>query len=253
MIANNIGTNPATYGFDSVPNWVLEITDSPPSDEDAEMLRTARDRLINAVENDSGSDYTALLDCRWQAAEIDLNLLSVDKAYQNFLTLITTCAGDFSPEQFIRRGSRVIGMARYVGEQPPIQLLLDVAAAFGRISEQRDAKRLEVFLRKNPAHIRFVSCELCEHGLWDDAISAIENSRVLLYAKHDQESRECDLPSTNPSESPSWVYVIHSPIGTYVTLGPKDDQGSATGVFLADIDGATSPNCTFPSLMSQLA
>lgn len=238
MIADNIRTNPAIYGFDTVPTWLLEIMDSPPSDKDAEMLRTARDRLIDAVENDSGSDYTALLDCRWQAAEIDLDLLPAGEAYQKFLTLITTYAGDFSPEQFIRRGSRVIGMARYVGEQAPIQLLLDIAAAFGRITEQRDAKRLEVFLRKSPAHMRFVACELCEHGLWDDAISVIENSRVLLYAKHAQESRECDIPSTDPSEAPSWVYVTHSPRGTYVIVGPKDDQGSASGVFLADIDGA---------------
>jgi CHAT domain len=238
MMAENIMTNPAVYGFETAPDWLSEIINAPPSNEDTEMLQTARDRLVDAIANDAGSDYTALLECRWQAAEIDWNLLPAGEAYQDFLTLITTYAGDFSPEQFIRRGSRVIGMARYVGEQPPVQLLLDIAAAFGRISEHRDAKRLEVFLRKNPAHMRFVACELCGHGLWDDAISVIESSRLLLYAKHAQESRECDLPSTDPSEAPSWVYVTHSPRGTYVILGREDDQGSASGIFLADIDGA---------------
>jgi hypothetical protein len=238
MIADSIRRNPASYGFDTVPNWLSELTDSPPSDEDADMLRAARDRLVSAVENDVGSDYTALLDCRWQAAEIDVDLLPAGEAYQNMLDLITAYASDFTPEQFIRRGSYVTGMARYVGEQPPVDFLLAIADAFGRISGQRDAKRLEVFLRENPAHMRFVACDLCEHGLWDSAISVIENSRVLLYSVHAQESRECDLPSTDPIDAPSWVYVIHSPKGTYVIIGPKDEQGSASGVFVEGIDGA---------------
>jgi hypothetical protein len=245
VIADNIGSNPATYGFDTVPAWLSEITDSPPSEADAETLQLARDRLLHAVKNDTSSDYTALLDCRWQAAEIDLDLLPAGQAYQNFLSLITTYADDFSPEEFIRRGSRIIRMARHVGENPPVQLLLDIAAAFERITEQRDAERLEVFLRKNPAHMRFVACELCEHGLWDEAISVIENSRLLLYAKHAQESRECDLPSTDPTEPNSWVYLIHNPVGTYVILGPEDDNGTATGVFLADINGADLSNLHF--------
>jgi hypothetical protein len=238
MIADNIRSNPAIYGFESVPTWLSEVLDCPPSDEDAEILRAARDRLITAVENDPGSDYTALLDCRWQAAEIDVDLLPASEAYQNMLTLITTYANDFTPEQFIRRGSRVTGMARYVGEHPPVELLLDIAAAFGKVSEQRDAKRLEVFLRKNPAQMRFVACDLCEHGLWDSAISVIEDSRVLLHSTHAQESRECDLPSTDLSEAPSWVYITHSPKGTYVIVGPDDEEGSASGAFLTDIDGS---------------
>lgn len=237
-IANNIRVNPAAYGFDAVPTWLLDVTDSPPSGEDAETLRTARNRLINALEDDFGSDYSALLYCRWQAAEIDWDLSPAKEAYQNFVSLITTYGGDFSPELFIRRGSEVIGMAQYVGEQPPVQLLLDIAAAFGRISEQRDANRLEVFLRRNPTLMRFVACELCEHGLWDDAISVIEKSRVLLYAEHALESRECDLTSADPSVAPSWVYITHSPRGTYVILGSEGDQGSASGIFLADINGA---------------
>jgi hypothetical protein len=225
MIADSIRKNPAIYGFDTVPSWLLELTDSPPSDEDAHMLRSARDRLIRAIENDEASGYTAILECRWQAAEIDVDLLSAGEAYQILLNLITTYASDFTPEQFIRRGSQVTTMARYIGEQPPVDLLLGIADAFGRISRQRDATRLEVFLRKNPAHMRFVACDLCEHGLWDSAISVIENSRVLLYSKRAQESRECDLPSSDPTNTPSWVYVTHSPKGTYVIIGPKDEQG----------------------------
>lgn len=118
MIADSIRKNPTSYGYETVPDWLLELTDSSPAEEDADMLRAARDRLLLAVEGDNESDYTARLGCRWQAAEIDVNLLPAGEAYQNMLNLITDYASEFTPEQLIRRGSYVTGMARYVGEQP---------------------------------------------------------------------------------------------------------------------------------------
>lgn len=238
MLANTIRSNPAAHGFEVVPEWLSGAIESAPTDEEVATLRAARNRAINAAESASGSDYIGILDCRWQAAEIGVDLLPADEAYNHILDVITTYADEFTPEEFIRRGSRVIGLAHRAGVQPPVDLLLKIAGAFGRIATQRDAKRLEIFLRKNPARMRFVACELCEHGLWENAISVIENSRVLLYSKHAQESRECDLPSTDPSEGNSWVYVTHSPKGTYVILGPEDEDGSASGIILADVDGA---------------
>ena len=238
MMASNIMDNPAVYGFATAPDWLSEIINAPPSDEDAKKLRVARDRLIDAATNDTGSDYTALLECRWQAAEIDLVLLPLKEAYHNWLALITTYAGDFTPEQYIRRGSRVIGMAQHAGERPPVDLLQNIADAFGKITVQRDRSRLETFLCNNPALMRFVACELCEHGQWDSAISVIENSRVLLHAEHAQESRDSDLASADHADPPYWVYVTHSPKGTYVILGPTDGEGSASGIFLPEINGA---------------
>jgi hypothetical protein len=169
MMADNIMDNPAVYGFATPPDWLSEIINAPPTDEDLQKLRAARDRLIDAADNDTASDYTALLECRWQAAEIDLVLLPLKEAYQKWLTLITDYADYFTPEQYIRRGSRVIGMAQHAGEQPPVDLLQNIADAFGKITVQRDRSRLETFLRKNPALMRFVACELCEHGQWDTA------------------------------------------------------------------------------------
>jgi hypothetical protein len=66
----------------------------------------------------------------------------------------------------------------------------------------------------------------------------IENSRVLLHAEHAQESRDSIFASENHADTPYWVYVTHSPKGTYVILGPTDGEGSASGIFLPEVNGA---------------
>src|SRR5207245_5567304 len=128
-------------------------------------------------------------------------------------------------EQYIRRGSRIIGLAQRAGEQPPVELLLNIADAFGKITTQREKDRLEAFLRGNSALMRFVACELCEHGMWDSAISVIENSRVLLYAEQAEESRDSDLAAVEIADPPYWVYVTHSHNGTYILHGHSADSG----------------------------
>lgn len=237
MMAETIMTNPSAYGFVTAPDWLVEAINAPPSDEDVAMLQAARDRLLDAISDATGSDYTAQLECRWQAAEIDLDLLAEKDVYDTWLSLITTLANDFTPEQYIRRGARVIGLAHHVGEKPPIELLLKIAEAFGKITTQRDRIHLESFLRNNPALMRFVACDLCEQEQWGAAISVIENSRVLLYADHAEEARVCALASVSADPS-NWVYITHYPKGTYIILGPECSNFSATGVFLSDLTGA---------------
>lgn len=236
--ADNIESNPAVFGFDDVPQWLSPRREDAPDAEDTAMLMAARQRLIKPNQQFAGeSDFRARLTCQFEAAEININLQSYSEAYAEFLKIVSMHGDDLKTEELIRRGLRTIGLAEHCGEVPPSNLLLQVADAFKRIGDKRDKKRLEIFLRRNPAKARFVACELCRHGLFDDAISLIEASRVLLHSDHLAESQNSQIFTSLGPTSTQWVYVTHSARGTYVILRPDDASSEATGTFVPELTG----------------
>lgn len=237
--ADNIESNPAIFGFHDVPQWLSPRREDPPDAEDTAMLIAARQRLVNPNQRTVGeTDFRARLTCQFEAAELNINLQSYSEAYAEFLEIVSVHGADLKTEELIRRGLRTIGLAERSGEVPPPSLLLQIADAFKRIGDKRDEKRLEIFLRQNPANARFVACELCSHGLYDDAISLIEASRVLLYSAHLTESQNSHIRSSPVLTSIQWVYITHSARGTYVILQPDDASSPATGTFVPELTGS---------------
>ncbi|MCV7224536.1 CHAT domain-containing protein [Mycolicibacterium komossense] len=246
MVAGNIEVNPATFGFDEVPEWLSPKSEDPLDTEDVEMLLAARERLVSPKKpRVSDSVNRSQLTRMFEAAEISIDLQNRQEAYSEFSALLSEHGDILEPEQIIRRGMTAIGLAEHLGIVPPVPLLLQVADSFWNLIDKRDKNLIEIFLRNNPPLARFVACELCRHEMWDHAIGLIDRTRVVLHANHVSESEY--LGTVNPVERsmPQWVYVTHSSRGTYVIIKSDDADVPTTGVFVSELTGSELARLSF--------
>ncbi|TQR85670.1 CHAT domain-containing protein [Mycobacterium hodleri] len=246
MVANNIEVNPATFGFDGVPEWPSPKMEDPLDAEDAQMLLAARQRLVSPEKPRIGDSVNrSQLALMFEAAEISSDLQNRHEAYSEFVALLSKHGDILEPDQLIRRGIKAIGLAEHIDIVPPTSLLLQVAESFRNLVDKRDKNLVEIFLRKNPPLARFVACELCRHEMWDHAISLIEHTRVVLHANHLSDSEYSGTFDCVAQWTPQWVYVTHTSRGTYVIMKSDDKDTPTTGVFVSELTGTQLARLSF--------
>ncbi len=212
-IADLLRSNPVAIGVDQTPAWLdldASMSLSPQHITILDEVSRELERLL-AV----SSEGQQLAHGRWYQARIEFLLHRSRTTLQG---LISALHGfDTDPERYFGCAYFIIKNGQELFEpETEVPVLRAAVSAFNRVITALSRERLEPFLRSNPVQMRFIAGQMCEHGLWDEAIETIEASRALIHELTDTP----DFPSHDATaeRGPSWVYLTHSPVATYIAV-----------------------------------
>ncbi|APE36430.1 hypothetical protein BOX37_23660 [Nocardia mangyaensis] len=230
-IAGLLQSNPVAIGVDQTPVWLdldASISLSPQHVTMLEEVARELERLL-----DVSSERHQLAHGRWYRARIEFLLHRSRTTLQGLISALHDF--DTDPERYFGCAYFIIKNGQDLFEpETEVPVLRAAVSAFNRVSTARSSERLEPFLRSQPVQMRFIAGQLSEYGLWDEAIETLEASRALIHELTDTP----DLPSHDATahRGPSWVYLNHSPVATYIAVA-REEWDRARGIRLNALAG----------------
>lgn len=227
-----IRSNPASFGYESVPDWVP--SEHAVLSETIETIPRFRERLLEAeehVENHPEAHRLAAKIYELQRhltpllgqPEIPYDALASwwhRKDYENYLYEALKALGYVSTE--------LSDSSEY------IQVIQRVYLSFRSLREMWETGRLQKLLEQFSVKFRFCACELAAFGLWKEAFLLLEDSRGLIASG--TASLMHSVPTTRHVPNKHlWIHVTHSPRGTYLICNKQQDY---FGVEFQDIHGS---------------
>jgi hypothetical protein len=233
-------SNPQSMGLAETPNWVTSAVESQPDVQSSHQIRMLLQRLRELPDGVEASGLTNPNSAAWYRARLEWIL---DKSLENYNCMVEalgTLSEDGDCELYFIRGMKLLESAQATSSaEISVQLLLSLSAAYSAVYSFRISARVESFLRNHPAEIRFVACELCEHGQFDDAFDLLESTRSILQLQRNDFSQDAVLVDETSFARVVWVYLTHSPKASYVLARTLDEGERRTyGEAVYSIPGA---------------
>jgi hypothetical protein len=228
-------SNPQTMGLAETPPWITAAINSQPDDQCTKSIRTVLQKIQLLPESSENTGAEVSDSAQWYRARLEWIL---DPSAERFVAMAKSL-GDLSEnsdhELYFVRGMNLVSAARTTpSAQISVRLLLSLSVAYKTICSTRVVFRVQAFLRNHPGEIRFVACELCEHGEFEAAFDLLESTRSILQLPSNEFVLEEFLASEGRFSGVVWVYLTHSPKASYVIARSLDGAEPRTAGEVVD-------------------
>ncbi|WP_280200855.1 CHAT domain-containing protein [Nocardia cyriacigeorgica] len=226
-------SNPAAFGFESIPEWLNSPVDPTSIDKELFKPGSVLERMKSELSR-YGSGSAEYAHLSWKAYELDASILGHTQPSEHLLRILISTFERGEVELFFIRARKLVGQCPGHPEDYH-RILILLCRSLQYFRNKWSESDIERFLRRNPVSFRFIACELAEREDWHWSFQVLEHSRGLTSGRM---IRYRDIPEVSDPQR-VWMHLTHSPKATYCIARYFDGTGEKTvGEGFASLSGA---------------
>ncbi|USC16246.1 CHAT domain-containing protein [Rhodococcus sp. 11-3] len=223
-VAGILESNPSALGLANCPDW-YDVDECETADDNTKaQITDFLEMLADRIDRDPSVDWSTASGARLIRAKLNW-VIEKSAANYNALENELLNSHDTDPESRYYFGTEFAWQGnRHLQRPPSLNALRTIASYYTSVIAGRDLDRLEPFIRSRPPQIRFIACQLCDHGLWEEAFFLLEATRLVLHAPL-LTSRAPEASGELQRNDISVLHLTHSPDATYIIARTTTDVG----------------------------